>query len=445
MSFPSSPSSPSRRRLIARLAALSASLAALAPGAAHAADVGFTFGPYLSFVFGEEIGVGWGVDTTVLVAPGSASDTCSDGLGDDDWGIGPHLEIGAVNVSKFRMVAAVAAGGALADEDSMALLGEAGVALHMTREDAEPRPIITTEAGVHTGFVVQSPQYVRGFARAEWLLNEYSVGAAVGFPNLINRQSECSIGRPLRGADGAVMDGVDAHVAGETARGTGRSTTIACEDRAAIAQAWTDDAQGEAASIPAFLQLAAELLAHGAPDPLVARALDAAEDEIRHAAMCARQATRLGGRRVVPVVPPSPLRPAIAGVEGLARLAVESWLDGCLSEGAAAARAGWGAAHATDAASAMTQRRIHGDEARHAALGWDVLRWALRRGGARVVDAVAALRDVEAPAASEPRWDGADAVVFGRTPRRVAETLHEAHGARARRRLERVLAEAHAA
>jgi len=129
-------SSPSRRRLVARLAALSASLAALAPGAAHAADVGVTIGPYLSFVFGEELGIGWGVETTILVAPGG--DLCSDGLGDDDWGVGPHLELGAVNLSKVRLVAAVAAGGALADEDSGALLGEAGVAFHMTREDAEP-------------------------------------------------------------------------------------------------------------------------------------------------------------------------------------------------------------------------------------------------------------------------------------------------------------------
>lgn len=440
MPFPSSSWSPSRRRLVARLAALSGALTVLAPGVAHAADVGATVGPYISFVFGDEIGVGWGVETTILVAPGSADDSCSDGLGDDDWGIGPHIELGAVNVSYFRMVAAVAAGGALDDEESVALLGEAGVALHMTREPAEPRPIIATEAGVHTGFVVQSPQFVRGFARAEWLLHEYSVGAAVGLPNLINRQTECTVGRPLRDAAGDVVGGVDAHVAAPTTGAGPRTPPAACDDAAAIADAWAGDAQGEAASIPAFLQLAAELLAQGAPDALVARALDAAEDEVRHAAMCARQATRLGGRRVTPVVPASPLRPAIAGDEGLVRLATESWLDGCLSEGAAAARARWAAAHASDRASAAVQRRIQRDEARHAALGWDVLRWAMRRGGAPVTDAVGALRDVAPPAAGADAVEGRDAVALGRTPRQVAERLHEHHAAVARGRLERALA-----
>jgi hypothetical protein len=408
-----------RRHLVARLAALIAATSAFAPGAADATEVGVTAGPYLSFTFGDEIGVGWGVESTILVAPGTR--TCARGIGDDNWGIGPHLALGAVNLSRLRLVGALAAGGALEDEDSIALLGEAGLALHVGGEG--------TDAGIHTGFIVQSPAYVRGFARAEWLLQEYSVGAAVGFPNLINTEPECVVGRPLRGADGALAPTAVVRHQADIAH-------PACDEGTAIARAWIDDAQAEAASVPAFLQLAAELLAHDAPGDLVARALDAAEDEVLHAALCARAATRIGGRRVVPVIPAAPLRAPLAGADGLTRIAIESWLDGCVSEGAAAARAGWAAASAVDRVSASVQRRIARDESRHAALGLGVLRWALRQGGAPV--AVASLRDV-APAAADGPDTSVEAVTFGRTPRHVAERLHERHVVEARRALEREL------
>jgi hypothetical protein len=84
------------------------------------------------------------------------------------------------------------------------------------------------------------------------------------------------------------------------------------------------------------------------------------------------------------------------------------------------------------------QRRIARDEFRHAALGLGVLRWALRQGGAPVADAVASLRDV-APAAADGPDTSVEAVTFGRTPRHVAERLHERHVVEARRALEREL------
>lgn len=425
MSFPSSLApSRRRRRLVARLAALAAATSALSPAAAHALDVGATVGPYVSFTFGEELGVGWGVESTVLFAPGSDAGR---GLGDDDWGVGPALQIGAVNLSYARIVGAVAAGGALGDEESVALLGEAGVALHVTKEG--------TDAGIHTGFVVQAPYVVRGFARAEWLLDEYSVGAAVGFPHLIAEETTGVevAGRALRDAAGRTI------APGHALHDHAVERPAKCDGGVAIAGSWATDAQSEAASIPAFLQLAAELLAHGAPDDLVARAIDAAEDEIRHAALCARHATQVGGRRVVAVIPASPARPPLRGRDGLTRLAVESWIDGCVSEGAAAARARWAATHATDGTSSRLQRAIARDEARHAALGWDVLRWAMGRGGDRTAEAVASLRDVAPPPVGREETAGAEAVTFGRTPRRVAERLHERHVVAARRALEREL------
>jgi len=138
--------------------------------------------------------------------------------------------------------------------------------------------------------------------------------------------------------------------------------------------------------VPAFLQLAAELLAHDAPLSLVERALDAACDEVRHARACAEMDSRLLGCRVWPTLPELRPRPT----PNLVRLGVESWLDGCLGEGAAAKRAAREALVARDAHTRAVWARIAEDESRHAELAWDVLGWVLDRAGSAARDAVGA-------------------------------------------------------
>jgi hypothetical protein len=164
---------------------------------------------------------------------------------------------------------------------------------------------------------------------------------------------------------------------------------------------WASAAQHECASVPAFLQLAAELLAHDAPDALVERALAAAEDEMRHAFLCADVASRYLGVRVVPTLPDAPGRPPLTGTAGLVRLATESWLDGCLGEGVAASRAARAAQLATDPAGQGARRTIACDEARHAELAWSILCWAVDRGGDEARGAVRSLRNAEVAGVTE--------------------------------------------
>jgi len=86
----------------------------------------------------------------------------------------------------------------------------------------------------------------------------------------------------------------------------------------------------------------------------------------------------------------------------LGRIAVTTFLEGCIGETVAAVEARELAASACDAGIAETLRIIADDEARHSALAWRFLRWALSRGGprlARQLDA-ALTRELEAAAAS---------------------------------------------
>src|SRR5439155_16644581 len=84
----------------------------------------------------------------------------------------------------------------------------------------------------------------------------------------------------------------------------------------------------------------------------------------------------------------------------LVRLAAESWIDGCLGEGAAARRAGRAARLARHDGTRRALVRIERDESRHAELAWDVVRWAVDRGG---TDARDAIRDLAARMPPPPR------------------------------------------
>jgi hypothetical protein len=138
------------------------------------------------------------------------------------------------------------------------------------------------------------------------------------------------------------------------------------------------EAQDEAESVLAFLDLAQSLLERDAPAELIDAALDAAEDEIRHAVLCAAEAG------VVPRLPAFAPRAVLRGREALDRMATESFHDGWINEGLAAHDAG----ERLRTATGSTQRAlaiIARDEARHARLGRTITRWAVERGG-RILD-----------------------------------------------------------
>jgi hypothetical protein len=157
-------------------------------------------------------------------------------------------------------------------------------------------------------------------------------------------------------------------------------------------------AQVELSSVWTFLRLAAELAAVGAPASLVAAALDAAEDEVRHAELCGQAA----GGLTLAMLPMSAAQPRFTArtPDALARLAVEAWCEGCLNEGAASEEARLAAAEATGSTRAMLDQ-IARDEAGHAEMSWAVLAWLVETAPTTVRDALAALPPA-APLAATP-------------------------------------------
>lgn len=153
----------------------------------------------------------------------------------------------------------------------------------------------------------------------------------------------------------------------------------------------------EAASIPAFIYLARELDACGAPRGLARAALAAARDEIRHAHVMTQLARRFGGTPPIADVPlPKP--------RSLEEMAIENAIEGCVRETWGALVAMWQANRAQGAEMRRAFAAISVDEARHAALAWSVDQWVRTR-----LDAAAHARIDEARrAAVRELFDGSD-------------------------------------
>lgn len=136
----------------------------------------------------------------------------------------------------------------------------------------------------------------------------------------------------------------------------------------AVGRFFAAAAQLEAASVMAFRTLADELRAHGAPEDLVARAERSAEEERRHARITRHLALSRGA--VPPRVQLSPRPP-----RGLAEIATENAVEGCVRETFGALLATWQSSHAGDAEIARAMERIADDETRHAELAWAIAAW----------------------------------------------------------------------
>jgi len=129
-------------------------------------------------------------------------------------------------------------------------------------------------------------------------------------------------------------------------------------------------AHAEAASVKAFVSLARELDAHGAPSTLVAACHAAATDEIDHARRMGALAASFGGRPTKPRMGPTPVRT-------LLELAVENAVEGCVRETWSAMVAHWQALHASEPAVRRLMAHIAADEARHGELAHAIHDWAM--------------------------------------------------------------------
>lgn len=141
----------------------------------------------------------------------------------------------------------------------------------------------------------------------------------------------------------------------------------------------------EAASVHAFRILRDELVQHGAPKTLVARAERAMRDEVRHAAMMARFAKGHGATIAPVVVVPHARR-------SLEEMALENAREGCVRELYGALEASWQAASVSDPELARTMKTIADDETRHAELSLDVAAWLSTKLDAAANARIAAVR-----------------------------------------------------
>jgi hypothetical protein len=261
---------------------------------------------------------------------------------------------------------------------------------------------------------------INAFVSADAGLNGGYVGGGFRLPPP-DRQIGCvAIGRPLHDENGRT-DLPPLQALGPQ--------SFAGELDRAMVEELGERARGEWASVPAFLQLAEQLHHAHAPRVLVERALIAAEDEVRHAMLTAQAAVRVGGAplRIARVTPRT--RVPAQGMDALRRLAVESWVDGCLGEGKAAAAAALESQRAELDAMQRLQGVIAREETSHAELAWDVLAWTVARGGDDVRHAVAAVREATPEGESGTR-EGIDLTPLGlmsaRDHGRIGERTREA-------------------
>jgi len=163
-----------------------------------------------------------------------------------------------------------------------------------------------------------------------------------------------------------------------------------CLDAPSAIGAWLAEAAWlEAVSVHAFVQLARELEHHGAPRRLVRLAIAAARDEVRHAALVGQLAARYGARPPIPEV-------TLPAFRSLAEIAVENAVEGCVRETFGAVLALWQSTTARDPMIRDAFREIARDEARHAALAWEVDAWIATRIEAGARARVAAARALAA-------------------------------------------------
>jgi hypothetical protein len=159
-----------------------------------------------------------------------------------------------------------------------------------------------------------------------------------------------------------------------------------------VAEQWRENGRTEHASVAAFARLTLDLMALGAPPELVAAANEDALDEIRHTQRCFALARAIDGGAASPGAFPEARTARTLSSQrtlALAELAVDSLVDGALHEGVSARIIARLARACEEPAIRAVLKEIAADEGRHAAHGWDVVRWCVAEGKTPVVRALA--------------------------------------------------------
>jgi hypothetical protein len=384
------------------------------PTTARADDPRVWVSPGLSFgvSFGQKTTFALGLDVRQSTLF-TGFNTCSS---DRRAGAGPYLQVTWLNFSSWRFGAGLHGGGDLhryisSIEGEVGWTYRTGYRIEQLRDVGEPAVTIVPgthglQLGVLGSFILAEELSARvaiplGSPMRQTVETTITGGVRFPGPFGFNLQT-CISGRPLRDGDEHVLPDVLASRRRPLSQGARR---VDAHTRAKLARAWLDDARAEGASIPAFFALARDLSATGAPRALVQRALAAARDEQAHTALCSALASGYAGVELRPASMETPPARDASRSQALQRLAAESWQDGCLGEGVAAAFARRSLATSTDGDVASALAIIARDEAAHAKLAWDVAAWCIEEGGRPVRDAIAATRAATNHDASPPRED----------------------------------------
>jgi hypothetical protein len=157
----------------------------------------------------------------------------------------------------------------------------------------------------------------------------------------------------------------------------GRASTerLTPVERRMLERHWTEVGLMEHASIAAFARFALQLLQLGAPASLVDAAQRALGDELVHARLAFGLARTFAGSAVGPGA--LPVAGALSG-EGFIDIVRTAFREACVGETLAACEAIAARDAATDPALREVLSRIAEDESRHAALGFEFIKWALQ-------------------------------------------------------------------
>lgn len=268
-----------------------------------------------------------------------------------------------------------------AQEASLALLREL---VHVSCTEGVPGGVVESDTG-YVGVGTTLPCHPDGLS---W--DRYTVSFEV------TREGAVSTG------DNTYLDGMGCWVlVGRlTGDGLGRMgrhrPTDGSRETTDLGEYFARSAYLEAAAVDAFVRLAAELRAHGAPPELVAWAETSAEDERRHARALASLAESHGAHVTFDAPRAHPVRP-------LFEVALENAREGCVRETLGATLGHYQAVCATDPRVTSAFTLIADDETSHAALAWAVDAWAASR-----------VRPWERAAVAQARADAIAALDAGR-------------------------------
>lgn len=236
-----------------------------------------------------------------------------------------------------------------------------------------------------------------GFATKIWLFMGCSglltlIGSVIYYLYYMQSTPVIVKGRPFR--DNRQQPQASDHGSSQVDCGPALGAELSDQDRQQLARAWCQDAALEQASVAAFAHLTLELMELGAPPSLLQDCQRAAGDELKHAELCYQIASRYAGQSVQA----GALRGATRSPRSLrgqprswllARLALESYWDGCVNEGIATAQAEYAYAQCQLDELKQVLGEILCDERRHCELAWDIVDWCLREGGEVVRSALA--------------------------------------------------------